>query len=132
MTSSPFQFITNSETKLAAKSIISILCNPNILQSIIAISYAFFEEFILHSIHRYLSTLQDYLFMLFPCVVTPCGLFRVLRMQTVRFSEILGSTYESTRRHNPEERHQHLHRRENLKSHTYFLVYLITLSVQAI
>jgi len=31
-------------------------------------------------------------------------------------SETLVSTYESTRRHNPEE-HRHLYRRENLRSH---------------
>jgi secreted PhoX family phosphatase len=36
-------------------------------------------------------------------------------METVCFSETLVSTYESTRHHNPEE-HQHLHRRENLKT----------------
>jgi hypothetical protein len=38
-------------------------------------------------------------------------------METVGqcFSETLVSTYKSTRRYNPED--QHLHRRENLKSH---------------
>jgi len=30
-------------------------------------------------------------------------------METVRFSESLVSTYESVRRHNPEEQHGHLH-----------------------
>jgi hypothetical protein len=39
-----------------------------------------------------------------------------LKMETVCFSETL-STYESTLRHNPDEQHRHLHRRENLKSH---------------
>jgi hypothetical protein len=40
-----------------------------------------------------------------------------LKMETVRFSETLASISQSTRRPNPEERHQHRHRRENLKSH---------------
>jgi hypothetical protein len=39
-----------------------------------------------------------------------------LKMETVRISETLVSTYESTRRHTPEEQ-RHLHRREILKSH---------------
>jgi hypothetical protein len=34
------------------------------------------------------------------------------------FSETFVSTYKSTRRHNPEEHHNHLHRHENLKCHT--------------
>jgi hypothetical protein len=33
------------------------------------------------------------------------------------FSEALISTYESTRRHNPEKQHRHLHRPANLKAH---------------
>jgi hypothetical protein len=42
-------------------------------------------------------------------------------METVCSSETLVSTYESTWRHNPEEQHQHLHRRENLKiSHSHY------------
>jgi hypothetical protein len=32
-------------------------------------------------------------------------------------NDSLVSTYESTQRHNPEEQHRHLHRREKLKSH---------------
>jgi hypothetical protein len=32
--------------------------------------------------------------------------------------------YESTRRHNPEDQHRHLHRHENLKSHMRTLVKL--------
>jgi hypothetical protein len=39
-----------------------------------------------------------------------------LKMETVCFSETLVFTYESTRRHNPEQ-HYHLHRRQNLKFH---------------
>jgi hypothetical protein len=35
----------------------------------------------------------------------------------VCFSETLVSTYETTRRHNPEEQALDPHRRENLKSH---------------
>jgi hypothetical protein len=35
------------------------------------------------------------------------------------FLRTLVSTYESTRRHNPEEKCRHLQRHENLKSHTY-------------
>jgi hypothetical protein len=31
-------------------------------------------------------------------------------------SETLVSAYKTTRRYNPEDRHRHLHRRENLKS----------------
>jgi hypothetical protein len=41
-----------------------------------------------------------------------------LKMEVVCFSETLVCIYESTRRHSPEERHRHLHRRENLRSHT--------------
>jgi hypothetical protein len=39
-------------------------------------------------------------------------------METVCCYETLISTYESTWRHNTEEKHRHLHRRENLRSHT--------------
>jgi hypothetical protein len=39
-----------------------------------------------------------------------------LKMETVCFSETLMSIYESTRRHDPEKEHRHLHCRENLKS----------------
>jgi hypothetical protein len=39
-------------------------------------------------------------------------------METICFSETLASTYESIGRHNPKERHRHLHRRESLKSQT--------------
>jgi hypothetical protein len=42
-------------------------------------------------------------------------------METLCFSETLVSTYESTRRHNPEEQN-HLNRRENLKSHKLVLI----------
>jgi hypothetical protein len=41
--------------------------------------------------------------------------FRRKKMGAVCFSEMLVSIYESTRRHNPEEQHRHLHRRDNLK-----------------
>jgi hypothetical protein len=41
-------------------------------------------------------------------------------METLCFSEMLVSTYKSTRRHNPEDQHRHLHRRENLKFHIEF------------
>jgi hypothetical protein len=56
--------------------------------------------------------------MLLFWVVTPCKLVRlkILKMETICFSESLVSIYESTRRHNPEQ-HRHLHRRENLRSH---------------
>jgi hypothetical protein len=40
-----------------------------------------------------------------------------LKMEAVCSSEILVSTYESTRRYNPAKQHRHLHRRENLRSH---------------
>jgi hypothetical protein len=41
------------------------------------------------------------------------------KTETVCFSETMASTdiYKSTRRQNPEEKHHHPHRRENLKSH---------------
>jgi hypothetical protein len=39
------------------------------------------------------------------------------KMEAVCASETLVPTYESTRRYNPEDQHQYLHRRENLKSH---------------
>jgi hypothetical protein len=39
-----------------------------------------------------------------------------LKMETACFSEMLVCTYKSTRLCNPEGQHQHLHRRENLKS----------------
>jgi hypothetical protein len=38
-------------------------------------------------------------------------------MEAVCSSETKVSTYESTRRHNPEEQHRQLHHRENLKYH---------------
>jgi hypothetical protein len=46
-------------------------------------------------------------------VVAPCRLvgryhrFGGMKMETVCFSETLVSTYESTRRHNPEQQHHH-------------------------
>jgi hypothetical protein len=42
-----------------------------------------------------------------------------LKMETVCSSETLVSTYKSTcpRRYNPEDKHRHLHRRENHDSH---------------
>jgi hypothetical protein len=43
-----------------------------------------------------------------------------LKMETVRFSETLASTSQSTRRPNPEEHHQYRHRLENLKSQVTF------------
>jgi hypothetical protein len=45
-------------------------------------------------------------------------------MEAVCSSETLISIYESTRRHNPEDQHQHLHRRENLESPTLKLHFL--------
>jgi hypothetical protein len=41
-----------------------------------------------------------------------------LKTERACFSETSVSTYQSTRRHNPEQ-HRHPHRRENLKSHIY-------------
>jgi hypothetical protein len=43
-----------------------------------------------------------------------------LKMETVCFPETLASTYESTRRRNPEE-HHHPRSRENLKSHKLYI-----------
>jgi hypothetical protein len=38
-----------------------------------------------------------------------------LSMETLCFSEMIVSTYESTLRHSPEKQHRHIHHRENLK-----------------
>jgi hypothetical protein len=46
-------------------------------------------------------------------LLPPSSPSSAVKMETVCFSDALVSTYESTRRHNPEE----VHRRENLKSH---------------
>jgi hypothetical protein len=46
----------------------------------------------------------------------------VVFFETVRFSETLVSTYESTRCHNPEEHQRYPHRCENLKSHIEVLI----------
>jgi hypothetical protein len=40
-----------------------------------------------------------------------------LKMETVCPSETFVPTYESVRRHTPEDQHRHLHSRENLTSH---------------
>jgi hypothetical protein len=45
------------------------------------------------------------------------------KMETACFSETSVSTYESTWYHNPEEEHQHLHRRENLKSRNITVIF---------
>jgi hypothetical protein len=42
-----------------------------------------------------------------------------LKMKAVCLSEMLISTYEFTRCHNPEEQHRHFHRRENLRYHLF-------------
>jgi hypothetical protein len=39
-------------------------------------------------------------------------------MEAVCSPDTLVSTHKSTRRYNSEDQHRHLHRRENLKSHT--------------
>jgi hypothetical protein len=65
--------------------------------------------------------------VLAPCrLVGRCQRFgesSALKMETVCFSETLASTNESTRRQDPEDHHHHPHRRENLKSHNYLLVW---------
>jgi hypothetical protein len=38
-------------------------------------------------------------------------------MEAVQTSETLVNTHQSTRRYNPEDRHLHAHRREDLKQH---------------
>jgi hypothetical protein len=58
-------------------------------------------------------------------VVTPCGLVRTnvseehtaSIFKAVCFSEMLVSTYKSTRRYNPEDKHRHLYRRKNRTPH---------------
>jgi hypothetical protein len=46
-------------------------------------------------------------------------------METVCFSEIPISSYESTRRHDPEKQHRHPRRRGNLKSHMIHMLFHI-------
>jgi hypothetical protein len=64
--------------------------------------------------------------MLFFWVVTSCGLVRKYQrfggtycLHLKETSETLPSTCKSTRHHNPEGQHRHLHRRENLRSHLF-------------
>jgi hypothetical protein len=42
-------------------------------------------------------------------------------MEAARTSEKLVNFYKTTRRYNPEDSHLHTHRRENLKSYTYYI-----------
>jgi hypothetical protein len=58
-------------------------------------------------------------------VATPSGRTNVLEIHTV--SIFMVSTCESTRRHNPEQQHRHLHSRENLKSFTGSTLFFYTL-----
>jgi hypothetical protein len=67
-------------------------------------------------------------------VVAPCSLVGVyqcfrgfaaaiiiaLMMEAARTSETLVNFYQTTRRYNPEYSHLHIHRRENLKSYSYY------------
>jgi hypothetical protein len=46
--------------------------------------------------------------MLVFCVVTPRGLVSALKMEAVCLSETFISTYNSTRRYNPEDQHRFL------------------------
>jgi hypothetical protein len=46
-----------------------------------------------------------------------------LHMEALRPFEKLVITYNITRRHNPEDHNPQFHGRENLKSHTYFVIY---------
>jgi hypothetical protein len=61
--------------------------------------------------------------MLFFWVVKPPS--SGLKMETVCFPETLLFTYESTRRHNPEEQHRHPRSRENLKSRIKQFMFLL-------
>jgi hypothetical protein len=47
----------------------------------------------------------------------------LLKTETARLSDKLTSTNQSTQRLNPKEHHQNHHCRENLKSHTYGLIW---------
>jgi hypothetical protein len=66
----------------------------------------------------------DILYMVVFWFVTPCrlvcGYQRFGGTYYFHFQgpETLVPTYKSRWRHNPEDQHGHLHRRENLKSHT--------------
>lgn len=51
-----------------------------------------------------------------------------LKVEAVCSSEMLLSTQKSSRRYNPEDEPQHLHRRENLTSHKNRLLYVYTLA----
>jgi hypothetical protein len=45
------------------------------------------------------------------------NILSALKMETVRLSKTFVPTCKSTQRYNPEDKHRHLHRRENLRSH---------------
>jgi hypothetical protein len=55
-------------------------------------------------------------------VVTPCCLaggcqrFGGIEMEAIRSSETLVTIYKTTRLHNPEDYHRHLHHRQNFKT----------------
>jgi hypothetical protein len=59
-----------------------------------------------------------------------CHPSSALKMEAVCSSETMISTYKSTRRHNPEEQHRHLHRRENLISYLGSVCLLVRLFVR--
>jgi hypothetical protein len=50
--------------------------------------------------------------------------FSTLKMEAIRSSEMSAQSTTSTRRHTPEDGILHSHRRENLKSYVYIVVYL--------
>jgi hypothetical protein len=47
-----------------------------------------------------------------------------LKMEAIRFAETLVATYNTARRHNPEDHNRHLHYLENLKSQTFIILIL--------
>jgi hypothetical protein len=49
----------------------------------------------------------------------------VLKLETVFFSEMLVSTYKSTRRYSPKKEYRQLQHRENLKSNIVYIPFLI-------
>jgi hypothetical protein len=53
-------------------------------------------------------------------------------METIYFSETLGSNYKPTQHHNPKGQHQHLYHREKLNSHKVTPVIITTVDFEEV